>query len=70
MGDGSIIGAGAVLVGKEMPPRTLAVGIPANIKKQLPQTGKMIGAKTAGAYAENGKLFKEFFEKNPEYLDI
>jgi acetyltransferase-like isoleucine patch superfamily enzyme len=64
LGDGSILGAGAVLVGKEIPPRTLAVGVPAKIKKQLKQTGKLEGIKTAGVYADNGKLFKEFFEKN------
>jgi len=64
MGDGSIIGAGAVLLGKEIPPRTLAVGVPAKIKKQLPQIGKMEGSKTAGVYADNGKLFKEYFKKN------
>ncbi len=64
MGDGSIVGAGAVLVGKVIPPRTLAVGVPAKIKKQLKQTGKMEGEKAAGVYVENGKLFKEFFEKN------
>lgn len=64
LGDGSILGAGAVLVGKEIPPRTLAVGVPAKIKKQLPQTGKLEGIKSAGVYADNGKLFKAFFEKN------
>lgn len=64
LGDGSILGAGAVLVGKEIPPRTLAVGVPAKIKKQLPQKGKLEGIKTAGVYADNGKLFKDFFEKN------
>jgi carbonic anhydrase/acetyltransferase-like protein (isoleucine patch superfamily) len=51
----------SVLIGKEIPPRTLAVGVPAKIKKQLKQTGKMEGVKAAGAYVENGKLFKEFF---------
>ena len=64
MGDGSIVGAGAVLVGKEIPPRTLAVGVPAKIKKQLSQTGKMEGLKSSGVYANNGKMFKEFFKKH------
>ncbi|MFX0008838.1 MAG: gamma carbonic anhydrase family protein [Candidatus Hermodarchaeota archaeon] len=70
LGEGAIIGAGAVLLGKEIPPRTLAAGVPADIKKQLPQEGKMQGEKTSGEYADNGKLFKEFFEKNPEYLNL
>jgi carbonic anhydrase/acetyltransferase-like protein (isoleucine patch superfamily) len=67
MGEGTILAAGAVLLGKEIPSRTLAAGVPAVIKKELPQKGKMQGAKTSGEYAKNGKFFKEFFEKNPEY---
>jgi carbonic anhydrase/acetyltransferase-like protein (isoleucine patch superfamily) len=70
MGEGSVLGAGAVLIGKEIPPRTLATGVPATIKKQLSQKGKMEGAKNSGKYAKNGKLFKEFFEKNPEYSNL
>ncbi|GAG92070.1 unnamed protein product, partial [marine sediment metagenome] len=70
MGEGSVLGAGGVLLGKEIPPRTLAVGVPATIKKQLPQKGKMEGAKTSGEYAKNGNKFKEFFEKNPEYSNL
>jgi carbonic anhydrase/acetyltransferase-like protein (isoleucine patch superfamily) len=70
MGEGAIIGAGAVLLGKEIPPRTLAVGVPAVIKKQLPQKGKMEGAKTSVEYAENGNLFKNFFQKYPEYSNL
>jgi len=70
MGEGSVLGAGGVLIGKEIPPRTLAVGVPATIKKQLPQKGKMEGAKTSGEYAKNGNKFKEFLEKNPEYSNL
>ncbi len=70
MGEGAIIGAGGVLIGKEIPPRTLAVGVPATIKKQLPQKGKMEGAKTSKEYAKNGNKFKEFFEENPEYSNL
>lgn len=70
MGEGAIIGAGAVLLGKEIPPRTLAAGVPAVIKKELAQKGKMEGAKTSGEYAKNGNMFKEFFLKNPEYLNL
>ena len=33
LGKGSVLAAGAVLLGKEIPPRSLAVGIPASIKK-------------------------------------
>ncbi|MFX1394760.1 MAG: gamma carbonic anhydrase family protein, partial [Promethearchaeota archaeon] len=67
LGEGSLLAAGATLVNKEIPPRSLAVGTPANVKKSLPDEGKLIGAKTAKEYSKNGKTFKEFFEKNPEY---
>ncbi len=67
MGDGAVLGAGGVLIGKEIPQRNLAVGVPAVVKKQLHQTGKMEGVKASRGYVENGKLFKEFFEKNSEY---
>ncbi len=70
MGDGAVLGAGGVLIGKEIPQRSLAVGVPAVVKKQLSQTGKMAGEKTSSTYAENGKLFKEFFENNPEYSNF
>ena len=62
LGEGAMIGAGAVLVNKEIPPRTLAVGVPAKIKKELKQEGKLIGEKTSGEYAENGAIFKAAFE--------
>ncbi len=67
LGEGSVLAAGAVLLNKEIPPRSLAVGIPASVKKEGIYKGKMQGALTSGEYAKNGKFFKEFFEKNPEY---
>ncbi|MCJ7650666.1 MAG: hypothetical protein MUP85_18805, partial [Candidatus Lokiarchaeota archaeon] len=68
MGEGSMIGAGAVLVNKEIPARMLAVGDPAEIKKELSSTGKPVGMKSSGAYATNGAMFKKFFEDHPEFL--
>ncbi|TFF69122.1 MAG: gamma carbonic anhydrase family protein [Promethearchaeota archaeon] len=67
LGEGAIIGAGAVLVNKEIPPRTLAVGIPAEIKKKLNPEGKLIGEKTSGEYVENGNIFKNSFENDPQF---
>ncbi len=67
LGKGSTLGAGAVLVNQEIPPRSLAVGIPAKVKKQLPDKRKAMAEITAPLYAINGKMFKEFFEKNPQY---
>ncbi|NHJ23558.1 MAG: gamma carbonic anhydrase family protein [Candidatus Lokiarchaeota archaeon] len=68
LGDGVTVGAGAVVLGKEFPSRCLVVGIPADLKKSLPQKGKMEGEKTSEMYAENGKLYKDFFSKNPEFF--
>jgi carbonic anhydrase/acetyltransferase-like protein (isoleucine patch superfamily) len=70
MNDGSMVGAGAVLLNKELPERTLAVGIPAKIKKELDKSGRLVGAKTSGTYVKNGEAFKEFFKKNPEYSKL
>jgi carbonic anhydrase/acetyltransferase-like protein (isoleucine patch superfamily) len=67
LGDGATVGSGAVVLGKEIPPRTLAVGIPAEVKKQLPSKGKVSGARTSKMYAENGQKFKTYFEDNPEF---
>ena len=67
LGSGSLLAAGAVLVNKETPPRSLVMGIPATVKKQFPEGSVLEGAKSSGLYAENGKKFKELFEKNPEY---
>ncbi len=68
LGEGVQVGAGAVLLNKEFPSRCLVVGIPADIKKQLPETGKLAGERTSKDYVKNGKDFKAFFEKNPEVI--
>lgn len=70
VGEGSQIAAGAVLVNQELPRRTLAVGIPAAIKKKLPESRKLIGEKLSGMYVSNGKSFKEFFKSNPEVINF
>jgi carbonic anhydrase/acetyltransferase-like protein (isoleucine patch superfamily) len=67
LGDGCTIGAGAVLLNKEFPPRSLIVGIPADIKKELPDMGQLAGERTSKEYVENGATFKKFFEQNPKY---
>ena len=67
LSEGSVLAAGVVLLNKEIPPRSLAVGIPASIKKEGIYKGKLEGAKTSKVYANKGKQFKEFFEKNPEF---
>lgn len=67
MNEGSMIAAGAVITNKEVPARQLWAGVPAKFLKNLPEEEKLVGEKTAGDYANNGKDFREFFEKNPEF---
>jgi carbonic anhydrase/acetyltransferase-like protein (isoleucine patch superfamily) len=69
MGEGSILAAGGVLLNKEIPPRAMAVGIPAEIKKKLAKNGELEGAKTSEEYVENGNVFKKFFNRHPEFLN-
>ncbi len=66
LGTGSLLAAGAVLVNKEIPPRSLVMGIPATVKKQFPEGGVLQGKLSSGLYVDNGQKFKEYFEKNPE----
>ena len=68
MGDGSMLGAGAVLVNEEIPQRSLAVGIPAKVKKNLPEEGIFIGEKTSKDYVKNGLIFKKYLKENPSYI--
>lgn len=68
LGEGSVLAAGAVLLNKEIPARSLAVGIPASVKKEGIYKGKLQGAKTSREYVENGAAFKKFFEENPKYF--
>ncbi len=67
MNDGSMIAAGAVITNKEVPARQLWAGVPAKLLKTFPEEEELIGEKTAGDYVNNGKRFKDFFQKNPDY---
>lgn len=67
LGKGSLLAAGAVLVNKEIPPRSMVVGIPAEVKKKLSENKPLIGTRTTGTYVKNGKKFKEYFRKHPNY---
>ena len=64
LGEGSVLAAGGVLLGKEIPPRSLAVGIPASIKKEGIYKGKLEGTKISKLYAKKGQTFKLFFDQN------
>jgi len=64
LGEGSVLAAGGVLLGKEIPPRSLAVGIPASIKKEGIYKGKLEGTKISKLYAKKGQTYKQFFDQN------
>ena len=65
LGQDSLLAAGSVLTNKKIPPNSMVVGIPAEVKRKI-KTGA--GIQGAMGYVENGRIFKEFFEKHPEYL--
>ncbi|MBY9006156.1 MAG: gamma carbonic anhydrase family protein [Candidatus Lokiarchaeota archaeon] len=69
MGDGSMLGAGAVLINKEIPSKMLALGVPAKIKKELSKEGILIGEKTSTAYVQNGLEFKKYFKQHPSFIN-
>ncbi|MFW9818427.1 MAG: gamma carbonic anhydrase family protein [Candidatus Thorarchaeota archaeon] len=64
MNDGSMIAAGAVITNREVPFKQLWAGVPAKFLKNLPEEDSLVGEKTSGKYARNGKKYREFFEKN------
>lgn len=66
LGHGSLLAAGAVLTNKEIPPNSMVVGIPAKVKRQIKH--RATGIQSAMGYVENGRLYKEFFKNNPQYL--
>ena len=65
-----MIAAGAVITNKEVPTRQLWAGVPAKFLKNLPEEEDFIGEKTAGDYANHGKDFTKFFDKNPEFTNF
>jgi len=70
LGEGCIVGEGALLRNKEIPPNSYIVGIPAEKKSDLTEPGKPLGAVYADMYVENGQIYKEFFEKNLNYYKL
>ena len=59
IGEGALIGAGALITeGKEIPPYTLAVGVPAKIVKQLPEEYIRMAKDRAVEYADLAEIYK------------
>jgi carbonic anhydrase/acetyltransferase-like protein (isoleucine patch superfamily) len=56
IGSGCILASGAVLRG-EMPDRTMYVGVPAKLKKELDEKTELENRASAELYVENGKAF-------------
>jgi carbonic anhydrase/acetyltransferase-like protein (isoleucine patch superfamily) len=62
IGEGALIGAGALVTeGKEIPPYSLAVGVPAKVVKQLPEEYIEMAKKRAVEYAE---LAEEYMKQS------
>lgn len=59
IGEGALIGAGALVTeGKEIPPYTLAMGVPAKVVKELPEEYIEMAKKRAIEYAELAEEYK------------
>jgi len=59
IGEGALIGAGALVTeGKEIPPRTLVMGVPARVIKKLPPEYMEIIRKRPFEYAELAQKYK------------
>ena len=59
IGDDAIVGVGAVVTeGANIPPRTLALGVPAKVKRPLTDEEVMRNRLAAEHYVENAKQFK------------
>ncbi|NLZ52680.1 MAG: gamma carbonic anhydrase family protein [Thermoanaerobacteraceae bacterium] len=60
IGEGALIGAGALITeGKEIPPYSLAVGVPAKVIKQLSQEYIKMAKDRAVEYADLANVYKE-----------
>jgi carbonic anhydrase/acetyltransferase-like protein (isoleucine patch superfamily) len=60
VGEGALIGAGALVTeGKEIPPHSLAVGIPAKVIKRLSEENIQMAKDRAIKYAKLAKEYKE-----------
>lgn len=67
VGDFAMIGAGAVVPeGMVIPPRTLAVGIPAKVRRELTEDEVTMLRLSAMQYIEKGKVFQAAGHGRPE----
>jgi len=58
IGEGSIIGAGALVTeGTEIPPRSLVIGMPAKVKKEITEEQYKGILKSAKHYVETGAMY-------------
>lgn len=63
IGKGSIIGAGAVIgEGKEIPPRSLVVGIPGKVIRELDEATEKSNIQNAQWYVNNGIRYRDTAE--------
>ena len=66
IGEGSIVAAGALVPeGKEFPPRSLIVGAPAKLVREVTEAQTEDLARGARAYVERARLHRESLERDP-----
>ncbi len=64
VGEGAVVGAGALVPpGKEVPPATLALGMPAKVVRELSEDEIKKFRREREIVIEKGKIYKEFFQK-------
>lgn len=62
IGEGALIGAGALVTeGKEIPPYSLAVGVPARVIRQLPEEYTKMSKNRAVEYAKLANVYTKNF---------
>ncbi|QPK83319.1 gamma carbonic anhydrase family protein [Corynebacterium qintianiae] len=60
VGEGSIVGGGAVVLeGQDVPPFTVAAGVPAKVRKQLPEESREDRVAHAASYVALGRRHRE-----------
>jgi carbonic anhydrase/acetyltransferase-like protein (isoleucine patch superfamily) len=66
IGEGSIVAAGALVTeGKEFPPRSLIVGAPAKLVREVTEAQTEDIARGARTYVERARLHRESLERDP-----
>lgn len=70
IGEEAFIGAGSLVPpGKKIPPRTLALGRPAKVVRELTEEDFAYMKKLTNGYVDNGEFYKGYEELNEDWID-